>query len=140
MGSVINGRGGASVSHDAQTSLDVVKEVGNRVQLITSGGECSKDGKVNKNDGNQDRDDINGITKEGCGGAITDGKGSILGLCWKIFNIVNWQNLLDFCISQLSGKNGGGGNKEEDHEFVHSDGNEVLSDVEDSGPDKRLKQ
>ena len=131
---------GTPVANNAQPPLDMVKEIRNRIQLIGARGKGAKDGKVNKNDGNQDRDDIDGITKEGCGGAITDGKGSILGLCWKIFNIVNWQNLLDFCISQLSGKNGGGGNKEEDHEFVHSDGNEVLSDVEDSGPDKRLKQ
>ena len=81
----VRGGGSASISNNTQTSLDVVKEIGNWIELIASGSKGSKDGKVNKDNGNQDRDDIDGVTEERCSGSITDGKGSILSLCSKIF-------------------------------------------------------
>ena len=89
VGTGIVSAGGATISHDVQTSLDVIEEIGNRIQLITAGGERSKDGKINENDGNEDRDNIDGVTEEGWGGAVTDSDCSSLSLCWKISYFIN---------------------------------------------------
>jgi len=61
---------GASVPNNAQASLDVVKEIRNRIQLVCTRSEGSEDGKVNKNDRQQDRDNIYSVLEEGGGGGV----------------------------------------------------------------------
>ena len=101
----------AAVPHNVQTSLDVIEEVGHRIEVITAGGECSEDGKVDKNDGNKDRDDIDGVTEEGGCATVTDSDATSLGFGWKSSNLIK-----SFLVKS---KDCWGGKDKDKQEFVH---------------------
>ena len=111
MGSGVGRADAAPVPHDVQTSLDVIEEVGNRIEVIASGGKCSEDGKINKNDGNKDRDNIDGVTEEGGCATVADSDATSLGLSWKSSNLIK-----SFLIKS---KDCWGGKYKDKQEFVH---------------------
>ena len=69
---------GAPVANNAQPPLDMVKEIRNRIQLIGARGKGAKDGKVNKDDCQEDGDNVNCILKEGGGGGVRQGHSASL--------------------------------------------------------------
>ena len=72
----VGSRRPAPVPHDTQTSLDVIEEIGHRIQLIASRRKGSEDCEVNKNNRNEHGDHVDGVTEEGLSGAVTECKAS----------------------------------------------------------------
>jgi len=99
------------LTDNLQTSSSVVEKVGNRIQIITSGGECAKDGKVKKNYEDEDRDNIDGIAEEGCGIAPTQRycSGFALRAEFNFWQVLDYQSILYY----FSGKNREGKTKED---------------------------
>ena len=66
----------------------MIEKIGNWIQIVAAGGESSEDGKVNKNDCQEDWDNINGVTKEGVGVGVTESQTTGLVLCDKVGNVL----------------------------------------------------
>jgi len=101
------------VLHYAQSSLHMIEEIGNRIEVVAARSECSEDCKVNKNDCKEDWDNIDSITEEGVGVGVTDSETAGLVLCDKVRKIL--------CNVSLSGATAGSSSHEEkeDQEIVH---------------------
>jgi len=94
----------------------MVKEIRNRIQLIGARGKGAKDGKVNKDDCQEDGDNVNCILKEGGGGGVRQGHSA--SLCWgsKLKNVFS---ILEFILEDIKSEKGGSEEYKEEEMFVH---------------------